>query len=268
MPLCTLHLFALSPSTHPSFLKALKANVSPLVVARVIRWIILPTTFSTSHLLARNIHWDYLIILPSTSPLSPDVLEKVQHHWYITAGVPSRLVQNFAEKNERLLRLGPDGVPRSIGSLESKETTRSAQDLELSGELKDWIRSFTSGDGPEARGAVSMFNLLSFKEGMKESYLEYGKAFASSIGKDHGGDAKIVGGVVHVNGTPREEGGNDGEGWDEVALAHYPSILHFAEMLADEGYQEINKRWRVPALRDTAILMTSEVEGWEGRARL
>ncbi|KAJ4353672.1 uncharacterized protein N0V89_005402 [Didymosphaeria variabile] len=277
MPLCTLHLVALDPAhsnAQQSFLSALKsAKLSPLVLSRVIRWIILPSTFSTEHLLARNIHWDFLIILPGTDALAASLQPLILHTWRITAGVPSRLTQDFAAKNHKMLQPEPGSVPQlNNDALEAKQTTSSAQNLELSAELKDWIRTFSTADAPEAKGAVSMFNLLSFRPDMKSSYLEYGKAFASSIGSSHGGNAKIVGGVTHVNGTARAKEAQDGVGWDEIALAHYPSILHFADMLADKEYQDVNHKYRVPALRDTAILMTSEMglEGWGegGKAKL
>jgi uncharacterized protein (DUF1330 family) len=101
-----------------------------------------------------------------------------------------------------------------------------------------------------------MLNLLSFKPGMKESYLKYGAAFAKDVGAKRGGNAKLVGTVVEVDGEKKTEG--DG-GWDEVALAHYPSILHFADMVASEDYQRVNEEHRVGALRDTFILFTSEI---------
>lgn len=91
---------------------------------------------------------------------------------------------------------------------------------------------------------------------MKSSYLKYGSAFAESIGSKRGGNAKLVGTVVDVDGTRKEE--EDG-GWNEMALAHYPSILHFADMLGSEDYQRVNQKYRVPSLRDTLILCTSEV---------
>ena len=102
-----------------------------------------------------------------------------------------------------------------------------------------------------------MLNLLSFKPGKKADYLRYGGEFAKSIGSRRGGNAKIVGSVIHDD----EEGGGEqgGEGWDEIALAHYPSILHFADMLASADYQEVNERYRVGSLRDTFILCTSEL---------
>jgi hypothetical protein len=278
MPLCTIHLLALHPTT-PSplstFLTTLKSStITPLVVSRVIRWIILPSHLSTEHLLTRNIHWDLFLILPNTSAL-PQHLEKlVQHHWTITAGVPSRLVQDFSKKNAGFLHPEPGSVPKLDDDDEKMlKTTTSSQNLELSAGLETWIQEFVKNGGKESEGAVSMFNLLAFNKGMKEEYLKYGKAFAESIGSRHGGNAKIVGNVVapkSPSSNNKHSSGNDGvvdastDGWDEIALAHYPSIRHFRNMLVSEDYQDVNKRHRVGSLRDTCILMTSEmeIEGW------
>ena len=56
----------------------------------------------------------------------------------------------------------------------------------------------------------------------------------------------------------------------QVALAHYPSLEHFADMIASEDYQDVNMRYRVPSLRDTCILCTSEVEieGYSEKSKL
>jgi hypothetical protein len=109
-----------------------------------------------------------------------------------------------------------------------------------------------------------MLNLLSFKPtpGAHESYKAYGKAFAESIGSRRGGNAKIVGRVVRDQNSP----GEDKYGWDEIALAHYPSIEHFVDMLASEDYQKVNHESRLPALRDTCILCTSELHADLGAA--
>lgn len=292
MPLCTLHLLALhrtSPDPLPPFLLALRASpLSPLVVSRVIRWIILPSTLSTAHLLAHNISWDILLVVPGTYPLPPALTPLVSHAWSVTAGIPSRLVAPFPATNAALLHPEPSTVP-PLATRHSTPTTPSAQALELSAELDVWIDSFLARDGKEARGAVSMFNLLAFNPGMKDEYLKYGAAFAAEVGAKHGGNAKLVGGVTHVNGVARGDvddklnGGVNVDGkredtaaeWDEIALAHYPSIAHFRDMLASPDYQAVNHRHRVPSLRDTCILMTSEVGvaemevevGMEGRGR-
>jgi hypothetical protein len=264
MPLCTIYLLALHPTSPlpvQTFLTALRSTpLQPLIISRVIRWIILPTRLSADKLLAQNVHWDILLILPGTDPLPPALQNQVLHKWSVTAGVPSRLLQDFASKNEKLLHPEPGSTPR-LKDREGKLATDS-QHLELSAELQEWIEEFSLHGGKEGTGAVSMLNLLSFKPGLKDSYLKYGAAFAKSIGSSRGGNAKVVGTVVNVNGTAKIPEGKEGEGeglWDEVALAHYPSLRHFAEMLGAEDYQEVNKRYRVPALRDTFILATSEI---------
>jgi len=96
-----------------------------------------------------------------------------------------------------------------------------------------------------------MLNLLAFNTGCKEQYLEYGAEFAARIGSRHGGDAKIVGNVVSGQGKE--------EGWDEIAIAHYPSLEHFAAMLGSRDYQEVNRKYRLGALKDTCILCTMEI---------
>jgi len=95
-----------------------------------------------------------------------------------------------------------------------------------------------------------MLNFLSFHPfpSARSTYGEYISAFTSSVGKEKGGILKLLGEVE-----------NKGE-WDEVALAQYSTLGHFADMMSDAKYQSVNKRFRLPALRDTCILMTTEVD--------
>ena len=256
MPVCAIHLLSLHPATKtiPAFLHTLHSHSStlkPLVVSRVIRWIILPTSLSTPELLAQKIHWDILLIVPSTTPLPTSLQNLIQHQWTVYAGVPSRLLVDFHSRNHRLLHPEKGDIPPLTGSLSKPRIATSAQGLELSRELREWIQTFSQSS--EGQGAVSMLNLLAFQPGKKEGYLKYGAEFSKSIGSRRGGNAKIVGSVVH------DAGGEDGEAWDEVALAHYPSILHFADMLASQDYQAVNQKYRVPSLKDTFILCTSEI---------
>lgn len=267
MPLCTLHLVSLNPSTPLStFLPTLQSSPTPpLLISRVIRWIILPAHLSTAHLLAQNIKWDLLVLMPNTGPLPDGALALIHHHWRITAGVPGRLINGFAAKNEKLLRPDPGHVPPLPPTSAGEGLAESSQGLELSRELDGWITRFQKSGSDEAHGAVSMFNLLAFLPGKKGEYLEYGKAFGETVGRKFGGDAKIVGGVVGGDTDDKDEWDAANDGWDEIAIAHYPSIAHFRAMLRDEAYQEVNRRCRVGSLRDTAILMTSEVGVGGGR---
>ena len=48
--------------------------------------------------------------------------------------------------------------------------------------------------------------------------------------------------------------------WNEISLVHYPSIHHFIDMLIDPDYQSANNKYRLPALRDTALICTTEID--------
>lgn len=255
MPLATVHLLKLSNRTTIStYLDTLrKAKAEPLVISRAVRWIIKPEQLSVPELL--NTQWDLLIIVLASSPLPSKALDMdlVSNHWSITAGVPGSLANNFHKRNQQLLHPNKSDVPELTGSMSKPRMAGSTQGLELNNELFEWSKSFKLGNG-----AMSMLNLLAFKPGKEahDSYLRYGKAFAESIGKRRGGNAKVVGKVVPNHGSADE----DQSGWDEIALAHYPSIHHFTDMLASEDYQAVNHKDRLPALRDTCILCTSELD--------
>lgn len=260
----------------PIFLSALKkSDVKPLTINKVVRWIILPKTRSlVSSVLAQDVQWDLLLVLPTDKPLPTDLQKLVKKEWYVTAGMPSSMLKNFHETNQKLLHPEPGTVPKLSEHQTGQGMKLDSQSLELSPELANWISDFSSQEG---KGAMSMFNLLSFKPGRKASYLRYvahshllalfltrisyGKAFSADIGKTRGGIAKIVGKVIDVSSSPKSGGeiGDNGMEFDEVAVASYPSILHFAEMLRAEDYQKVNHEHRVPALRDTFILCTTEL---------
>jgi len=248
MPLCTIQLVALGCDLD-GFAKQLRnQKQQPFVLAKVIRWIITPTILCADRLLKQK--WDLLVIYSGTSGLPQELRASATDIFTVQAGVPATIVNSFAATNERLLH--SKQVPRLTGSLDRPRVAESAQNLEFTAELNSWLRSW---DPDDSKGAVSMLNLLAFKPGMHDEYLKYGKAFSESIGSRRGGIAKIVGRVT---------GGDKGvacseTGWDELALAHYPSIRHFADMAASEDYQEVNHKHRIPALHDTCILCTSEV---------
>jgi hypothetical protein len=248
MPLCDLYVLSLKPGTCTSaFLSSLRvALVRPIIQARVVRWIILPTTLSTVPLLAHNTHWDLLLVLPSGTSFPSTATSSIASSWSVTAGVPSRLLKDFHTKNTALVNPQPGSVkpPDTSNALEGKGT----QTLELSPELRTWISNLPTKPRTHA---ISMLNLLAFNPGRKEQYLKYGAEFAARIGSRHGGEAKIVGNVVSGQGKE--------EGWNEIALAHYPSLKHFEAMLGSKDYQDVNHEYRLGALRDTCILCTMEI---------
>ncbi|KAK5064427.1 hypothetical protein LTR84_000260 [Exophiala bonariae] len=256
MPLATVHLISLtSNTTIPSFVKTVRSasEIKTLVISKVIRWIITPGTISAQELLQPKKPWDLLLIVLGNDPLPDSVKSKIELHWSVTAGVPSRLTNNFDQTNTRLLHPDPKSIPALTGSLSKPRMGSSSQTLELSAGLNQWVESFSQTHA--GQNAMSMLNLLAFKPGKKADYLQYGKAFAETIGAKRGGNAKLVGNV-----TAQQDQSVSGGKWDEFALAHYPSITHFADMLASEDYQAVNLKYRVPSLADTFILATSEIE--------
>lgn len=249
MPVCTLQLVTLS-GTLQDFVRQIKAgNGQPLVLSQVVRWMITPTQLSIDPLLKQQ--WDLLVIYKGTDGLSPALKSLTNKVFTIQAGIPSSIVNNFATTNKKLLR--PTQVPDLTGALDRPRIADSAQNLEFTVDMRSWIGQW---DPNNNKGAVSMLNLLAFKPDMHDEYMKYGKAFADSIGSRRGGVAKLVGKVVGGDkGLTPKEGG-----WDEIALAHYPSIRHFADMAASEDYQAVNHKHRIGSLRDTCILCTSEVD--------
>ncbi|RYP65274.1 hypothetical protein DL770_009036 [Monosporascus sp. CRB-9-2] len=249
MVLCGLHLIALEPGTSvESFLLELRQyGIKPIVQARALRWVILPSRMSTEHLLARNIHWDLLLVLDAEAVIPGNVRAKIHALWTASCGVPSEALSKYAENNARLLNPEPGSVEPPL----PHETTpsESSQNLEVSPELSDWISSLPGQlwDHP-----VSMLNLLAFNPGKKVQYKKYGAEFSARVGSRHGGRVKIVGRVA--GGQAMDDG------WDEIAFVHYPSVQHFAAMAASKDYQEVNREYRLGALKDTFILCVAEVD--------
>lgn len=207
MPVCTIFLLSLDTSIPPFISKLRESSLQPLITAQVVRWIITPTTLSKHSLITPTYPWDLMLILPNSVTSLPAGIQPMIHQsWSIQAGIPSKLLQNFPTRNARLLHPPLGDIPPLTGPLSQSRVVESAQALELSRELREWI---TSGKGPQ--GAVSMLNLLAFLPGKKEEYLKYGQAFAESVGSRIGGVAKIVGKVVP--GSCSDGCG----GWEEVS---------------------------------------------------
>ena len=206
MPVCTLYILKLKSSTS-EFLSALRqTSLQPITVARVVRWIVRPTTLSQVALLSEDQGWDLLLVIRgASSALENDLSHLIERLWSIQTGVPSGLLATYSVTNAKLLYPSPGHIPVATRSSSELRFVNSTQDLELTQELNDWI---VDGDGPS--GAVSMFNLLSFNPGKKEEYMNYGRAFSEYAGSRRGGVAKLVGKVVPKTCS---DGCNE---WDEV----------------------------------------------------
>lgn len=233
-------------------------ELRPVIVAKVHRWVIIPSFLSLELLRSK---WDVVLLLEGPFGLASTVQELVEEDWKVEVGVPSRILKDFAQRNQALLYPTPGSVPPLTGALEKRHSPApsSAQDLELSDELLEWINKFKAAEGA---GAVTMLNILAFKEGMKSEYLKYGQAFSESVGVKRGGNAKLVGNILSPSHYTSRTASVDGQEkqWDEFAMAHYPTISHFADMIASKDYQEVNHKHRLPSLKDTLIICATDLE--------
>ncbi|KAI2636393.1 hypothetical protein GGS26DRAFT_493383 [Hypomontagnella submonticulosa] len=249
MVLCNLYLISLKDAVSLGpFLGKLRRNgIKPIVQARVVRWMILPTKISAGHLLGRNIRWDLLLILEDTDFIQLEAQPDIEAVWSASCGVSSKSLSGYAVTNAELLHPPPGSVappePHTV------EPSTTSQNLEVSPELSEWIAALPT---PLREHPVSMLNLLAFNPGKKDQYKQYGAAFSATVGSRHGGRVKIVGKVA--------SGQAQRDGWEEIAFVHYPSVQHFAAMAASKDYQEVNRRYRLGALKDTFILCAIEVD--------
>ncbi|PGH15915.1 hypothetical protein AJ79_02082 [Helicocarpus griseus UAMH5409] len=260
MPLLTLHLLNLAPNTDPKdFVKDLKKSPGvEVVVSSRPRHVVVRTNVIDGNPL-QSTKWDLLVLLRSPQNSIPTHLHDsfVKNEYSVQVGIPSKLISTFPSRDAKLKREAAS-VPIT-GALDAARGKPSSQNLELSPDLVEFMDELVkTHDKP-----VTMLNLLHFQPGGKPEYYKYGQGFVKVAGKI-GGDAKLVGNVVKPATGQHDSRGDpnraEGEWWNEISIVHYPSIRHFCDMLASEGYQEINARHRLKALKDTFLLCTTEFD--------
>ncbi|KFA69589.1 hypothetical protein S40285_10763 [Stachybotrys chlorohalonatus IBT 40285] len=259
MPASSAFLVSLQQDTSiADFVRLLLASfvAKPVIIARALRWIIAPWSTTSSDAEKSDIDkltqtvWDLFILFPTIVAVPTSVASRVKETCALEVGISSKHLAGFASHNAQLLNPSAPSPPLT-GALRDRRTALSTKNLELTQALYDW---FSEPSTP--RTAVSMLNLLAFHEDKLDTYKAYGRAFATDVGKRHGDVAKIVCTVLDV----KEEGSHRGMKWDEIAVAHYPSVWHFADMASSVDYQRINHEYRIGALRGTAILCCDELD--------
>ncbi|KAL4916045.1 hypothetical protein BDW62DRAFT_110566 [Aspergillus aurantiobrunneus] len=268
MPALSLHLLSLNPSINArDFVKELRTspNIKIIVASRPQRVIISPNILDQKPLLSEP--WDVLLLLEPLHPREPAFHPKLASHirkeYRIRVGIPAKLLSTYPERDAQLKRDAAT-IPLT-GSLDNLKPEKDSQNLEVSPELFAFMNEFAKvHDKP-----VTMLNLLHFHyPGGKENYFKYGQGFAP-VASRRGGNAKLVGNVIRPGDSDSDSRGSADrpaeEWWNEISIVHYPSIRHFCDMLAAEDYQEVNRKYRLGALRDTFLLCTTEFD-LEGEA--
>lgn len=101
-------------------------------------------------------------------------------------------------------------------------------------------------------GPVVMLNLLRFADGGRASYDAYIDHVATILCPRYGCE------VLYYGEGSSALVANDGQAWDAVLLARYPSRQVFSQMVADPEYQEIT-HLRTVALTETVLQATIPV---------
>ena len=223
MPLATLHLLRLVTSTIiPAFIQRIQRTPSiTLLLASQPQYTVIKSTNLDTDILGTD--FDILLLVKTPNATLPiDFRPLIVLEYKVTVGIPSRILESYAEHNAKLYSDAPN--VKLTGALEEaqKRVKKDTQNLELSPDMLRFMDDLSREYGNKP---VTMLNLLCFNEGGKPSYAKYGQAFVEVAGR-RGGDAKLVGNVVSPpEGTSDSRGEPNRasqEWWNEFSLVHYP----------------------------------------------
>ena len=101
-------------------------------------------------------------------------------------------------------------------------------------------------------GPVVMLNLLRFRAGGRESYLEYLRLMTEHSLPRYGGE------VVYAGDASNVLIAEPGQAWDFVVMVRYPSREAFSRMVRDPEYQQVTTI-RTAALEEAVLQATIEL---------
>lgn len=216
-----------------------KEEISPLAIARPVQWVHLP--MKADYMLA--VDWDMALVLDSNIRLPQNVAEATDAIHMVDVHVASP-------------------VPSNESIVFGQEVSATSSDNRTLRALCTQFHQITPSllalvDHPLCpKGPISMLNFVSYHPGptAAESYKKYLGGVQAGPGKKYGVHVKYSG-----SATP-SDGSKVAGDWDLVFMAVYPSFRHFVDMGSDPDYQVLNQKYRMPALRDLCILMTTEVD--------
>lgn len=277
MALITFHLLAIKPSmdSEPftSKLRSLTGLKRPFWVGQVHHWLHEPH-LSANALLGTEQHiinWNYLLIGKQDIP--DELKTHLLKHWSITANVPDGMASPQAKIQSLVAQPAPT-LPSGWSAEDHAGLDIATAPGDLAFTLEKRSRplgSARSGDGKTLRefvrefgishpGPVIVFNLLSYLPDKRPIYIDgYIGGFGKTIGPMYGGDA-IQFGFGATEWTSQFDEPTQEDGWEDAALVWYPSIWHFAKMIDDAEYAELDRKFKPTSLRDNPLLCCTEIE--------
>ncbi len=283
----TFQLIKLNSSTSgTSFVETarkLPASERPFYLGQCQHWIRAPH-LSADALTGKGDtvqHWDYLMVTKASTSDSnsvpADLASSIEQAWSITAGVDDQQLASLPEtKSQRAAASSPPlphgWSPQDHSGLDAAEVPTDLEaSLKLSSYplgskkessskpviLQNWVAEF----GSRHPGPVDMFNLLSYLPDGRPQYFQFVAAFMESVGSKYGGEPVFLGaGGIDGWSSKANEKPEAGAEWADTALIHYPSIWHFAKMLDDPAYADVDRKFKQGAIRDNPLICCTEID--------
>src|SRR5690606_14022266 len=113
MVVLTLHIISLREGVTVSrFLSNLRENkAEPVIKAKVLRWMVLPSRQSAGYLLGRNTRWDLLIGLAPDAAIPLSAAADISAMWSASCGVSASVLSGYRDFNSKLLASADAPIP-------------------------------------------------------------------------------------------------------------------------------------------------------------
>lgn len=171
--------------------------------------------------------------------------------WSFTADVGDEWTTNYAERNSAFLHVGGDPIPPfPLEPSTAPDPNEEEVELPLTKPLRTFLANFSA----KYSGPVTMFNFLSFYEGMFPQYQRYIEAFSETLVPAYGAAPRMLGSMV------KSEGGEAAEKWDMIGWVQYPGAANFGRMLEGGTYKELDRKYKKGVVKDNPILLIVELE--------
>ena len=232
--------------------------------------------------------WTHLLVTQTSTmtslsfPSDLNIDSFITSKWTVTADVNEDMLNSFPSAQARRKAtnapsLPPGWSPSNQSALDavvlpedlnfSLASSAVPFGVEKTPENEQSLQTFTASFGKTHTGPLAMLNLLAYLPGQRAQYFKYIANFGPAVGGKYGSEAMLLGTGVQEWSSRKEEGlgiaepekGGSGV-WEDVGLVWYPSIWHFAGMLADEGYAEADRKWKRGVIADNPILCCEEIE--------
>ncbi len=251
----TFHLLLTAESKEAATIKLLwSLNPKPLTIGK--GYYILGTSHLSPTLqndpISNSSPFNLVAVLSGASTSLPSSIAALATKiWSFTADIGDEWTSNYAERNSAFLHLNGDPIsPFPLEPTVAPDPTEEEVEFPLTTPLRTFLATFSA----KYAGTVTMFNFLSFHEGMFPQYQRYIEAFTETLGPVYGAAPRMFGPVM------KSEGGEAAETWDSIGWVHYSGAANFGRMLEGDMYKELDRKFKKGVVRDNPILLVVELE--------